>query len=73
MARNYIFDALPHSRKSRLAELNLKFGVPTVRKPPPADIATQMVLEMIAEDTAQMRGVGTISTLLSNDGVLLPR
>jgi hypothetical protein len=59
-------------RKSRLAELNLKFGMPTVQKPPPADIATQAVLEKIAEDTAQMRGGGTISTLLSNEGVLLP-
>jgi len=60
-------------RKSRLAELNLKFGVPNVRKPPPADIATQAVLDKVAEDTAQTRGVGTISTLLSNEGILLPR
>ncbi|EDR07666.1 uncharacterized protein LACBIDRAFT_298024 [Laccaria bicolor S238N-H82] len=28
---------------------------------------------MVAEDTAQTRGVGTISTLLSNEGMLLPR
>jgi predicted class III extradiol MEMO1 family dioxygenase len=47
--------------------------MPTVQKPPPADIATQAVLEKIAEDTAQMCGVGTISTLLSNEGMLLPR
>jgi len=59
-------------RKSHLAELNLKFGIPNVWKPPPADVATQAVLDKVVEDTAQTRGVGTISTLLRNKGILLP-
>ena len=59
-------------RRSLLANLNKKFDVPSVQKPPPPEIATQAVLEKVAEDPAQVNGVGTISTLLSNEGVLLP-
>jgi len=62
-----------HCRKSLLAKLNKKFEIPSARKPPPTEFATQAVLEKIVEDPAQANGVGTISTLLSNKGILLPR
>jgi hypothetical protein len=56
-----------------LYKLNKKFEVPSVRKPPPTDIATQAVLEKIADDPSQGHGVGTIGVLLSNEGTPLPR
>ncbi|KAJ3980302.1 hypothetical protein F5890DRAFT_1419886 [Lentinula detonsa] len=59
--------------KSTLMTLNNKFGVPSSKKPPPADVATQAILEKVANDPAQRNGVGTILTLLDNDGLSLPR
>lgn len=61
------------NRSALLYKLNNKFGVPSVRKLPPIDIATQAVLEKVADDPSQGRGVGTIGVLLSNDGIPLPR
>lgn len=60
-------------RSALLYKLNNKFGVPSVRKLPPIDIAMQAVLEKVADDPSQGRGVGTIGVLLSNDGIPLPR
>lgn len=54
-------------------ELNNKFNVPSPRKLPREDIATQAVLEKVANDAAQRHSVGTIMTLLDNEGVSLPR
>jgi hypothetical protein len=62
-----------HGRASRLYELNTKFNVPSVRKPPPIEVATQAVLEEVAADTSQLNGVGTIGVNLSNKGISLPR
>ncbi|KAJ3742547.1 hypothetical protein DFH05DRAFT_1536392 [Lentinula detonsa] len=59
--------------KTKLTALNSKFSVPSPRKPLPTDVATQAVLEKVANDTAQRNGVGTILTLLGNDGIALPR
>jgi hypothetical protein len=61
------------SRKSRLMELNNKFGVPSVRKLVDSDTATAAVLSKVAADPAQRNGVGAIGTFLSNDGMLIPR
>ncbi|EDR02195.1 uncharacterized protein LACBIDRAFT_309912 [Laccaria bicolor S238N-H82] len=60
-------------KSSKLAQLNNKFSVPSVRKPLPRDMATQAVLEKVAEDLTQGNGVGTIATLLCNEGISLPR
>lgn len=54
-------------------ELNVKFGVPSVRKPPPEHVAVQAILEKVAADPAQRNGVGAIGTFLANDGIPLPR
>ncbi|KIK05770.1 hypothetical protein K443DRAFT_130206 [Laccaria amethystina LaAM-08-1] len=61
---------------SKLYQLNTKFKVPSSCKPPHTDIAniaTQDTLEKVADDPSQGCGVGTIQTLLSNEGMLLPR
>jgi len=60
-------------RLTLLYNLNNKFGIPSVWKPLPPDIATQAVLEKIADDPLQGCGVGTIGVLLSNEGTPLPR
>ena len=60
-------------RDQTLYKLNRKFNVPSVRWPPPDDIATQAILEKVANDPSQRGGVGTIGTLLSNEGVAIPR
>ncbi|KAF5332113.1 hypothetical protein D9611_008101 [Ephemerocybe angulata] len=57
----------------KLYSLNKQFDVPSVRKPPPEDIATQLVLDKVAEDIAQSNGTGTILSMLANEGFLLPR
>ena len=59
-------------RESRLYELNKQFAVLSVWKPPLPDVATQAILEQIAEDPSQRRGVGTINTLLGNAGIQIP-
>jgi len=60
-------------REAKLYTLNKKFSVPSVHKPPPADIATQAVLEKVGEDSLQQNGVGTIGCFLRNEGMPLPR
>jgi hypothetical protein len=44
-----------------LYKLNKRFEVPSVRNPPPTDVATQAVLEKVTSDPSQGRGVGTIA------------
>ena len=56
-----------------LYNLNNKFGVPSVQKPLPLEIVTQVVLKKTAGDPLQGCGVGTIGVLLSNKGTPLPR
>lgn len=53
-------------------KLNRKFNVPSIQRPLSDDIATQAVLEKVSNDVSQRRGVGTIETLLSNEGLLIP-
>ncbi|KAG6836326.1 hypothetical protein H0H93_009076 [Arthromyces matolae] len=60
-------------KKTKLKELNNKFDIPSVRKPIPDDVATAAVLRKVAEDRGQVNGVGTIATLLSNEGVVIAR
>ena len=60
-------------RKSRLFQLNSQFNVPSPRKLLPEDVAMQAVLQKVAEDVTQRNGVGAISTLLGNEGIILPR
>ena len=68
-----LLDLSASVRESRLYELNKQIAVPSVWKPPPPDVATQAILEQIAEDPSQRHGVGTINTLLGNEGIQIPR
>ncbi len=54
-----------------LYQLQHKFNIPSVWKPPPEEIATAYVLEKVAADVNQRNGTGTIGTLLASEGVLL--
>ncbi|KAJ2935897.1 hypothetical protein H1R20_g1196, partial [Candolleomyces eurysporus] len=60
-------------KPSTLYALQRKFKIPSVRKPPPEEIATAYVLKKVAEDVNQRNGTGTIGTLLASEGVLIPR
>ena len=68
-----LLDLSASVRESCLYELNKQFAVPSVWKPPLPDVATQAILEQISEDPSQRRGVGTINTLLGNEGIQIPR
>ncbi|KIM60418.1 hypothetical protein SCLCIDRAFT_16346 [Scleroderma citrinum Foug A] len=58
--------------KSHLHKLNKQFNIPSSRKPPPEDIATQAILEKVAEDINQENSVNTITACLSMEGMPLP-
>lgn len=61
-------------RRSSLKTLNSKFGVPTVRKPPPLHISTTLVAAKMAENVTSRNGPQTIQTQISlQDGVKIPR
>jgi len=51
----------------------MQFNIPSPRKPLPEDIATQAVLEKVAEDVNQENGVNAITLCLSIEGMPLPR
>ena len=68
-----LYSPLIHARKSQLHELNMQFNIPSPCKPPPEDIATQAVLEKVAEDINQENGVNAITSCLSIEGMPLPR
>ncbi|KAH7889503.1 hypothetical protein F5I97DRAFT_1844707 [Phlebopus sp. FC_14] len=59
--------------KTRLHALNKQFGVPSTCKLPPEDIATQAILEKVADDVNQVNGVNAITSRLSTEGIPLPR
>ncbi|KAI6006249.1 hypothetical protein F5J12DRAFT_833230, partial [Pisolithus orientalis] len=59
-------------KKSWLHELNKQFDVPSPQKPPLTDIATQAVLEKVANDVNQANGVRMITSLLSSEGMPPP-
>lgn len=69
----FVIVIINYTRAQTFYKLNRKFDVPSVRRPPLPDIATQAVLEKVANDPSQQWGVGTIGTLLSNEGVAIPR
>lgn len=60
-------------RRSKLAKLNTKFNVPSVRKPPPRDVAQQAIMAKVAEDVNQTNGTGSLKSMLANEGIQLSR
>ncbi|KAH7885579.1 hypothetical protein F5I97DRAFT_1887020 [Phlebopus sp. FC_14] len=59
--------------KTRLHALNKQFGVPSTHKLPPEDIATQAILEKVADNVNQVNGVNAITSRLSTEGIPLPQ
>jgi len=53
--------------------MNKQFGVPSVRKPPPAQYAAQLVLSEVGNDTNGLNGAGHIKSVLANQGHLIPQ
>ncbi|KAJ6517446.1 hypothetical protein C8R47DRAFT_1205666 [Mycena vitilis] len=64
-----------HIKKRTLLNLNKRFEVPTVKKPPPLALATAYVAEKVAEDLTGRHGPSTIQKQLARqeNPVLLPR
>ncbi|KAF6752682.1 hypothetical protein DFP72DRAFT_1033891 [Ephemerocybe angulata] len=68
--------AIEHSLEigaTNLWKLERRFLIPNVRRPPPDEIATEHVLQIVRADINQRRGTGTIMAILANQGVMLPR
>ncbi|KAF9064746.1 hypothetical protein BDP27DRAFT_1229923, partial [Rhodocollybia butyracea] len=58
----------------KLRQLNAKFEVPTVRKPPPLPIATTVVSQYSAENLSSRNGPATIQKKIAQlEGILIPR
>ncbi|KAF8824199.1 hypothetical protein HHX47_DHR8000467 [Lentinula edodes] len=60
--------------KSTLKNLNRKFKVPTVNKPPPMPVAITLVSKAVSQDSAARNGPSTIQgNLRQNKNVFIPR
>lgn len=60
-------------RKSKLNELERKFHVMSVRKPPPLQVATQAVISEVLKNPAQTNGPSYIKDTLKDMGLAIPR
>jgi len=61
-------------RHTTLKALNKKFGVPTVKKPPPLPVATTIVSSVVMRDLAARNGPTTIQgTIRRTNQMLIPR
>ncbi|KAF8522047.1 hypothetical protein JB92DRAFT_3110839 [Gautieria morchelliformis] len=58
---------------TKLKQLNKAFNFPTVRKPPPAEVSTQLVLLALAEDVGGCKGIGGIRDKLKDRRWMIPR
>lgn len=56
-----------------MKRLNSHFEVPSVRKPPPLDRASQITMGKVSEDLHGAKGVGTLNTELALEGHAIPR
>ncbi|KAJ6505467.1 hypothetical protein C8R45DRAFT_782871, partial [Mycena sanguinolenta] len=54
--------------------LNRKFGVPTVKKPPPDHIASTLISEVMADNISSQNGPRTMQNQISlRDGAKIPQ
>ncbi|KAJ7207004.1 hypothetical protein B0H12DRAFT_1243193 [Mycena haematopus] len=61
-------------QKSKLKQLNNKFNVPSVRKPPPLPVCTALVAEKMQEDNSRRHGPTTIQRQIAREtGIPIPR
>ncbi|KAJ6533913.1 hypothetical protein DFH09DRAFT_932519 [Mycena vulgaris] len=60
-------------RPTKLKELQKKFQIPTNRKPPPLEVARQMVIDKVQKDAVQGNGPNYFKTVLQQEGIMIPR
>ncbi|KAF8212872.1 hypothetical protein K438DRAFT_1566017, partial [Mycena galopus ATCC 62051] len=51
-------------------ELNIKFEVPNVRKPPPLPVCTALVAQKMFEDTSRHHGPTTIQCQITRENFI---
>ena len=61
------------TRKTKLNELERKFAIPSVRKPPRADEARQAIIDEVEKDVNQRNGPLYIKSKLKDKGIMIPR
>ncbi|KAI0073741.1 hypothetical protein K474DRAFT_1710450 [Panus rudis PR-1116 ss-1] len=62
-----------HIRLTKLGELNKKYNVPSVRKPPPAPVARTLINGAMAADTSRLNGPNSIRQTIAMQGYRIPR
>ncbi|KAF7371801.1 hypothetical protein MVEN_00036800 [Mycena venus] len=60
-------------RRTKLKELNRKFNIPRIRKPPALEVARQAVIDKVQLDVSQQNGPNYFKTLLQQEGLMIPR
>ncbi|KAJ6505054.1 hypothetical protein C8R45DRAFT_923360 [Mycena sanguinolenta] len=60
-------------RLTKLKELNAKFKIPRIRKPPPIEVCRQAVIEKVQMDVTQANGPNYFKTQLQQEGIMIPR
>ncbi|KAJ7903990.1 hypothetical protein B0H13DRAFT_1881929 [Mycena leptocephala] len=58
---------------TKLKELNAKFNIPRIRKPPPLEAARQAVIDKVQMDVSQGNGPNYFKTVLQQEGLMIPR
>lgn len=61
------------TRKTKLNELERKFAILSVRKPPRADEARQAIIDEVEKDVNQRNGPLYIKSKLKDKGIMIPR
>ncbi|KAJ7825809.1 hypothetical protein B0H14DRAFT_2596270 [Mycena olivaceomarginata] len=79
MLQHYAAQNLPlqvqiaNLKRTKLKELNKKFNVPRIWKPPPLEVAWQAVIDKVQMDVSQNSGPNYFKTLLQQEGLMIPR
>ncbi|KAJ7036966.1 hypothetical protein C8F04DRAFT_1209932 [Mycena alexandri] len=60
-------------RLTKLKELQRKFKIPRVRKPPALEVSRQAVIDKVRTDVSQGNGPNYFKTLLQQEGLMIPR
>ncbi|KAJ6473886.1 hypothetical protein C8R45DRAFT_1103556 [Mycena sanguinolenta] len=60
-------------RLTKLKELNVKFKIPRIRKPPAMEVCRQAVIDKVQLDATQANGPNYFKTLLQQEGIMIPR
>lgn len=60
-------------RKTKLNELERKFSIPSVRKPPGSDEARQAIIDEVNKDPNQGNGPLYVKSKLKDKGIMIPR